>query len=138
MKYRHGDVGIQPVKAPPRRGRTRLDHLTLAEGEVTGHSHRLIDAERAQFKTEVRTAPAWMDDDGEVIGERAYEVTFPTGDLFPADAELYLSDGQLYARVRKKAALVHQEHGTIILSRGTYRIIQQREWSPLGERRVID
>lgn len=42
MTHRHGDVGIQPCAAPPRKGRQRLNHLRLAEGEVTGHSHRVV------------------------------------------------------------------------------------------------
>lgn len=39
---RHGDVFIDPCAAPPRAGRQRLNHLRLAEGEVTGHSHRVV------------------------------------------------------------------------------------------------
>lgn len=97
MKYRHGDVGIQQVPPPPLKGRKMLKHLTLAEGEVTGHSHRV-----------------------------------------QGDAVLYEWSEQLYLKVRKRSAVVHQEHARIELPRGTYRIIQQREWSPEGERRVVD
>lgn len=37
-KYRHGDVIITEVSAVKGK---ELDHLTLALGEVTGHSHRI-------------------------------------------------------------------------------------------------
>ena len=42
MLYRHGDIGLERVKAQPKKGRKKLDHVTVGEGEVTGHSHRLI------------------------------------------------------------------------------------------------
>lgn len=97
MKYRHGDVGIEKVSPPPRQGRKTLPHLVLAEGEATGHSHRV-----------------------------------------KGNAVLYEWSEQLYLRVKSRSAVVHQEHARIELPRGTYRIIQQREWSPKGPRRVID
>lgn len=105
MTHRHGDVGIQPCGAPPRTGRQRLAHLTLADGEVTGHSHRVVTL------------------DG-----------LPAGD----DAELVMSNGQLYLRAKTRVAVIHQEHARIELAAGWHKIIQQREWSPEGERRVVD
>lgn len=103
MTHRHGDVGIVPVTPPSRSGRVRLNHLTLADGELTGHSHRVVALDGG-----------------------------------PAEAELYEHGDQLYLRVRKRSALIHQEHARIELPAGTFRIIQQREWSPEGERRVLD
>ena len=42
MQYRHGDVMIERIDEMPDASRlTALPHLTLAYGEVTGHSHRL-------------------------------------------------------------------------------------------------
>ena len=40
MLYRHGDVLIQKEKALPKTKR-KLQHVILAHGEVTGHSHRI-------------------------------------------------------------------------------------------------
>lgn len=40
MLFRHGDVLIQKVAKLPG-GCERLSHLTLAHGELTGHSHRI-------------------------------------------------------------------------------------------------
>ena len=38
--WRHGDVLIAQVQALPA-GATRLPHCVLAEGELTGHCHRV-------------------------------------------------------------------------------------------------
>jgi hypothetical protein len=40
MMWRQGDIFIAPVPQIPK-GATSLPHSTLAEGEVTGHSHRV-------------------------------------------------------------------------------------------------
>ena len=40
---RQGDVILIPLTAPVAG--TKLPHLTLAEGEVTGHRHRISDGE---------------------------------------------------------------------------------------------
>ena len=40
MNYRHGDLCIKEIEALPK-GLTKLNHNILAEGEVTGHAHRL-------------------------------------------------------------------------------------------------
>lgn len=45
-KYRHGDVIITEVGEV--RG-DKLDHLTLALGEVTGHSHRISEGVATLF-----------------------------------------------------------------------------------------
>lgn len=39
--YQQGDVIIRPCSKIPEQAE-KLEHLTLAEGEVTGHSHRII------------------------------------------------------------------------------------------------
>lgn len=56
-------------------------------------------------------------------------------------AELY--EGQLEARFLKVLAdggieLVHEEHATITIPPGTYRVVRQREYLPEGERWVAD
>jgi hypothetical protein len=40
---RQGDVLLLPMSAPARG--IKLSHLTLAEGEVTGHRHRISQGE---------------------------------------------------------------------------------------------
>jgi hypothetical protein len=54
-------------------------------------------------------------------------------------AEVLQDGDQLFLRVLADAAtIVHQEHGPISLSRGTYRVWGQREYSPEAIRRVLD
>ncbi|GAA4434632.1 hypothetical protein [Bremerella cremea] len=46
--YRHGDVLVRRVAAIPEDAKKRL-HLTLAEGEITGHSHRIAEPKAAKL-----------------------------------------------------------------------------------------
>jgi hypothetical protein len=54
-------------------------------------------------------------------------------------AILYETNGLLFVKViADKATLVHEEHKPIELPRGTYRVWQQREYTPQEIRRVYD
>ena len=54
-------------------------------------------------------------------------------------AEVLQDGDQLFLRVlADTATIIHQEHGPIALSRGTYRVWGQREYSPEAIRRVLD
>ena len=54
-------------------------------------------------------------------------------------AELWECEGVLYVRVvAEEARVVHQEHAPIRLPRGSYRVWQQREYTPAAIRRVYD
>ncbi len=89
--WRHGDVLIARVEAFPADA-TRLPHCVLAEGELTGHCHRV---------------------DG------------------PGVAELFESGSNRFLQVvADSARLIHEEHRTITLPRGFYRVWQQREYTP--------
>jgi len=46
MLWRQGDVFIERILAIPRNAVPRRD-MVLSEGEVTGHSHRILDRESA-------------------------------------------------------------------------------------------
>lgn len=97
--WRHGDVLIAEVDAIPPQA-TRLPHCVLAEGELTGHSHRV---------------------DGSGV------------------AELFAFGSDQFLRVHADSArIIHQEHRTITLPRGLYRVWQQREYSPEVIRIVRD
>lgn len=55
------------------------------------------------------------------------------------DVELYERDGTLYLRVGSAGATItHQEHATIGLTAGDYRMTQQREYTPEAIRNVQD
>jgi hypothetical protein len=49
MKRRQGDVIIEKCETIPG-GVKKLAHLTLAEGEVTGHAHRVVEGEAELFE----------------------------------------------------------------------------------------
>lgn len=49
---RQGDVLLRPVKLPPHLTEVARGHLVLAEGEVTGHAHRILDAPDAVLLTD--------------------------------------------------------------------------------------
>lgn len=94
--YRQGDVILVPVKEAKGE---KENHLVLAEGEVTGHAHRVS------------------------VGEAA----------------LYKFEEQFYLKVQSDiATLTHEEHGPIELPAGNYRVIKQREYTPKGNREVVD
>jgi hypothetical protein len=46
--YRHGDLLVENASAVPSDARL-LNHLVLAEGELTGHSHRIAERDAAQL-----------------------------------------------------------------------------------------
>jgi hypothetical protein len=97
--WRHGDVFIQTCAAIPMSA-TRLPHLILAKGELTGHAHRIAERDAA---------------------------------------ELFRHDDMLYLRVTGESATVtHEEHRSIALKPGVYRVWIQREYSPQEIRRVLD
>ena len=66
---------------------------------------------------------------GEVTGH-AHVVTGP--------AELFDADRQTYLRVGEGAEIRHEEHSTIPVPAGIYRVIRQREYSPEEIRNVAD
>lgn len=54
-------------------------------------------------------------------------------------AVIHQADGKEFLEVTKKtASLVHEEHDTIKLPKGTYEILQQREHTAQGIRNVMD
>ena len=115
--YRQGDVLL--VGVPPREAKTirtgkdlrESGRVVLAHGEVTGHAHVVVP--------------------GLLTERRKGSVRFEEGlDQFA---------GQQILRVIGRAAeLRHDEHSTIVLPRGTYRVVRQREYSPEEIRRVAD
>jgi hypothetical protein len=53
--------------------------------------------------------------------------------------ELYEVDGTLYLRVKSAAAaLIHQEHATLQIPKGDYKVWRQREYTPQEIRIIRD
>ena len=97
--WRQGDIYIERAAAVPAVAKP-LPHCVLAEGEMTGHSHRVAE---------------------------------------PGAATLSAHGGSLYLDVTAaRCSVVHDEHGTIPLVRGLYRVWRQREYSPEAIRIVRD
>jgi len=97
--WRHGDVLIATADSLPPGARKR-PNLTLAYGEITGHSHRVKE---------------------------------------PGAAELWESGGVLFLKVvDETATLIHEEHLTITLPHGLYRVWRQREYTPQQIRQIAD
>jgi hypothetical protein len=58
---------------------------------------------------------------------------------FPATAELWELNGQLYLKVvADSARVIHEEHQSITLPRGIYCVWKQREYTPEQIRPVYD
>lgn len=90
MIYRHGDVDIIQISELPKN-LTKLNTDVLAEGETTGHSHKL---------------------DGRftIYQEPQTELKF----MF----------------VEAPTKIKHEEHTTIEIAPGIYKILIEREFSP--------
>ena len=110
--YAQGDILIEKVKDTKPGTAIGIDQdrsVVLARGEVTGHRHRFNgDSGVVMFR-----------DDG------------LARDMAP---ELYV--GHVIVPKEQTADLVHEEHSTITLPPGTYRIRRQREFSA-GMARII-
>ena len=55
-----------------------------------------------------------------------------------ADAELYELGEERFLSTEKAVAVEHQEHATVEVPAGTYKVIRQREYSPQEIRNVRD
>ena len=82
--------------------------IIVAEGEASGHSHAFYD-----------------------------RITMFRDDRLARD----IPDGLYVGHVRVEAPsarLQHEEHGTLLLPQGTYRVRRQREFQPQDARIVVD
>ena len=135
--YRHGDVVIrqltdQEYSAISDARILNKDYkqktarqLTLAEGEITGHSHVLtIDAEHQPIDWgERRDFNIWLFGNGSKDGSLNLS---QLGDFKVLD-------------LQNEATLTHEEHAQIDIPAGQYIVYQQREsWTGNAPRRVYD
>ncbi len=113
IQFCQGDVMIQKVASKPKTKVLPLHNgaIVLAFGEVTGHSHKIDNpAGCALLEPLERTA------DDEILNVRFLEIMESSG-----------------------VDIVHEEHDTIHLDPGIYRISLQREYQPRAlPRRVAD
>lgn len=73
---------------------------------------------------------------GEVTGHA--HVVIGDAELFTIGDRVDLEERFLHVEADQGARLVHDEHSTIDLPRGDYRVLRQREYSPEEIRNVAD
>jgi hypothetical protein len=67
------------------------------------------------------------------------EVTGHAHAIYDKTTESYVNaEGELFLSANTATEIRHEEHGTIKLPVGTYRVIRQREYSPGEIRQVLD
>lgn len=120
--YRQGDFAVERVdprprtdkrvEAPTATGMSRSgDRIILREGEATGHAHAIVDPEKKV----------------KFVAERRF------------DRNSWRNIVNDFMVIAKAATIVHEEHAPVELPRGTYRILEQREYVPgRGMRAVRD
>jgi len=75
---------------------------------------------------------------GEITGH-AHAVCEPLTKSLPAGkARMWNAGAERYLQVVETTALKHEEHATVPLPKGVYRVVQQREYSPEAIRNVAD
>lgn len=128
MTYiRHGDVNLLalPDALEFLNKVQAVDGLTLAYGEVTGHSHRFPAGSQVQMY-ELPVAEL----------EPARKELLST---FPGMASLFRTlETITVIQVVEPAPLVHEEHAALMVPAGTYIQYPQREYQPQAPRWVID
>jgi len=117
--YRQGDVLIVPIKGIDVSKLEKVERedgeVVLAHGEATGHRHRIS----------VPFADLYERPDGPpTVGERILHVR-----------KVSARAGEVSRQI---AELLHEEHSTIEIPAGTYRVIRQIEYSPEEIRMVAD
>jgi len=75
---RQGDVLLIPV-SEPTSGK-QLDHLTLAEGEVTGHRHRISQGEAELYERDGTLYLKVLSPTALLTHEEHKPITIPQGD----------------------------------------------------------
>lgn len=112
--YRQGDVLIETIAKIPTTAKKqkRSREVILAHGEVTGHHHKL----------EARDPANWWKE----------------GEIAPTLEKPSTLAGEIFLALPAGGAVTHDEHSTITLPPGKYRVIRQREYSPEEIRNVAD
>lgn len=78
MKYRQGDVIIKKVSEVKGK---KLNHLTLAEGEMTGHSHKITEGEADLYEHEGTLFLKVKSEKAVLTHEEHKQVELPMGDF---------------------------------------------------------
>lgn len=113
-QFRQGDVFIERIAEIPAKAvkQKKSGTIILAHGTATGHHHTLTT-----------TAPVkW----------------FKEGEIASTSAKTSGLAGEVYVSLPKGGKVTHEEHATIQLPPGDYRVTRQREYTPTDIRNVQD
>lgn len=66
------------------------------------------------------------------------EVTGHAHALSIDEATMFTRQGERYLQVKPNAKLIHEEHATIVLPEGFYKVVQQREYVPQSAPRDVE
>jgi hypothetical protein len=132
-----GDVGFERVDEV--RGK-RIKNRPIALGEVTGHSHRVVDIppDMNLDLTDTRYGTNVLVLDGKPENQKADERLMKQ--QISETVEMYEDEkGTLTLRTKNRVAIVHEEHMTQVLDPGVYEYVPQVEHDPWeGLRNVVD
>jgi len=80
--YRQGDVILRRVQSMPEMDdEKKLSHLTLAEGESTGHRHRIIQGQAQLYQLAVGVMYLRvLSEFAKIFHEEHEEIELPKGD----------------------------------------------------------
>lgn len=90
---RQGDVILLPVQQTEGR---KLPHLTLAEGEVTGHSHRISNGEAELYEKDGTLYLRVVSKEATLIHEEHKAISIPQGSWTIRIQREYEPDGWRY------------------------------------------
>ncbi|MBP0020696.1 MAG: hypothetical protein J7647_24465 [Cyanobacteria bacterium SBLK] len=90
---RQGDVLLKPV--PETTGK-KLSHLTLAEGEVTGHSHRISNGEAELYEKDGTLYLRVLSETATLSHEEHHAIAVPQGDWLVKIQREYEPEGWRY------------------------------------------
>lgn len=77
MYYQQGDVLVVSIDEIPKA--TKLDHLILQTGEVTGHAHRISNGLAELFETGSTKYLKVLSDEAVLTHEEHKPITLPKG-----------------------------------------------------------
>ncbi|HBB35812.1 MAG TPA: hypothetical protein DDZ80_06365 [Cyanobacteria bacterium UBA8803] len=90
---RQGDVILQPIQQTQGK---KLTHLTLAEGEVTGHSHRISNGEAELYEQDGTLYLRVLSETATLTHEEHKAIQIPQGNWMVRIQREYEPEGWRY------------------------------------------
>ncbi len=90
---RQGDVILQPIADATGK---KLNHLTLAEGEVTGHSHRISNGQAELYERDGILYLRVLSDTATLTHEEHHQIEIPQGNWMVRIQREYEPEGWRY------------------------------------------